>query len=268
MTYRIQLEVFEGPLELLFHLLEKEEIDIRDISLSRITEQYLAYLLAYQELDLETAGEFLLMIATLLLLKARTLLPGQEESGEEVSEIDDGKELIQRLTEYRRFRQAAQALEESADGRRLVFPRPRSQLPEAGPPVYTNPIGNVTVEQLASAFRAAMASWQERQKIHRIKPRPITLHEKIDHVFSILQRQQRITFHHLFRQDNSREEIVLTLLAVLEIVRQGKAMLQQVNAFGPIEISCREGEGKQGEATGSEGSSGGHYVRSSRTGSR
>ena len=198
MSYHVHLDVFEGPLELLLHFLEDEKLDIRDIEISRITQQYLDYLATMREHDLEVAGDFLVMAATLLQIKAGALLPETRvESEEEQDPIYSRDELIQRLLTYRKFRETARYLENLAKERLQVLPRPFSNLGQKGPVYYTNPIGDATVPDLAVTLANVLVNWRTREQVHQIKRQEIDLDVKIGEVAVLVQSYPRLLFDDL-----------------------------------------------------------------------
>jgi len=238
MNYRVQLDVFEGPLELLLHLLEQEELDIRDIEISRITQQYLEYLATMQEHDLEVAGDFLVMAATLLQIKAEALLPEirVENETDEQDTTYSRDELVRRLLIYREFREAARNLGEIAQERQRVLPRPFSSLGQAGPTVFTNPTGDATVQDLAVALSNVLISWRAREEVQQIKRRKIDLGVRIGEVALLVQKRSRVFFDDLLGMEPTKTDIVYTFLAVLELVRQGAIVVYQDDIGEPIAI--------------------------------
>ncbi|NLA59338.1 MAG: segregation/condensation protein A [Firmicutes bacterium] len=239
MSYRVQLDVFDGPLELLLHLLEQDKLDIRDIEISRITQQYLDYLATMQEYDLEVTGDFLVMAATLLQIKVGALLPDAEAEAEPEDQeiIYSRDELIRRLLVYRQFREAAQSLADLAQSRRQVYPRPVSLLGPKGPVVYTNPVGDVTVQDLASIYASTLLNWQAREEVRQVKRRAIDLNAKIGEIALLVQKHTRLVFDELLGRQPTKTDVVYTFLAVLELVKQGIVRVQQSGIDEPIIIS-------------------------------
>lgn len=237
MSYHVHLDVFEGPLELLLHFLEEEKLDIRDIEISRITQQYLDYLATMREHDLEVAGDFLVMAATLLQIKAGALLPeARVESEEEQDHIYSRDELIRRLLVYRQFREAARYLENLGKERLKILPRPFPTLGQKGPIHYTNPIGEATVPDLAITLVNVLANWRTRERVHQIKRQEIDLGVKIGEVAVLVQSHSRLLFDDLLGRQPTKADVVYTFLAVLELVRQGTIILHQGELCGPIAI--------------------------------
>jgi len=237
MSYHVHLDVFEGPLELLLHFLEEEKLDIRDIEVSRITQQYLDYLATMREHDLEVAGDFLVMAATLLQIKASALLPEPKvESEAEQEQIYSRDELIRRLLVYRQFREAGGYLDNLAKVRLAAWPRPFPTLGAKGPVQYTNPIGDTTVPDLAITLANVLANWRTREQVHQIKRQEIDLGVKIGEVAVLIKSHSRLLFDDLLGMQPTKTDIVYTFLAVLELVRQGAIILRQGELYGPIAI--------------------------------
>lgn len=229
--YRVRLEVFEGPLDLLLHLIKKNEVDITDIPVSQITEQYLEYLELLRELHLDVAGEFLVMAATLLLIKSRMLLPGIEE--EEADEPDPRRELVQQLLEYQRYREAALALAERPLLQRDVFARPpTSPSEEAGPrPVRVR----ASLWDLVEAFRAVLAR-RPPEPTHTVERESVSVRECARWLLERLRTERTVQFEDLFDERSSRTEVIATFLALLELVRLGALAATQEAFGGPIDI--------------------------------
>jgi segregation and condensation protein A len=226
--YKVKLERFEGPLDLLLFLIKKEEINIYDIPIAQITRQYLEYIRMMELLNLELAGEFLVMAATLMRIKARTLLPRNPEEAEE--EDDPRLQLVQQLVEYQRFKQAAGGLEAMEYQRRLLFPRP-----EGGD-------GDDIVElecacglfDLIAAFKKVLEKAEVR--CLDVKAEEISIEEKIEFLRRKIEEAEVLAFGDLFEAGSPRSHLVVTFLALLEILRQGFATVKQTKAFGEIWI--------------------------------
>ncbi|NMB24419.1 MAG: segregation/condensation protein A [Firmicutes bacterium] len=247
MDYCVHLDVFEGPLDLLLHLLDQERLDIHDIEIASITQQYLDYLATMHDYDLEVTGDFLVMAATLLQIKAGALLPdvkpdNLEDDGDTIYSRDD---LIRRLLVYRQFRDMADEFRQMAEIRLQALPRPFSSLGLRGPSLYTNPIGNATVQDLAKALGNALGSWREREQVRQIQRREIDLGVRIGQIRLFVQEHSRIAFDDLLGSRPSRTEIIFTFLAVLELVRQGAVKVRQRDISGPITIVLDQSEPEQ-----------------------
>ncbi len=231
--YTVRLEMFEGPLDLLLHLIRKNEISITDIPIALITEQYLDYLKLMKELNLDGAGEYLLMAATLLHIKSKMLLPTSPEEEEEGGE-DPRAELVRRLLEYQTYKEAATELERRPLLDRDVFIR---TVPlETEEPEQEEKI-DVNLFELLEAFRRVL----ERAKpeiFHEVMLEQITVEERIQDILSLLQQENRsVAFYRLFPEQASRKVIVVTLLAILELVKMKLVRVFQMAPFETIRIS-------------------------------
>lgn len=259
--YRVKLESFEGPLDLLLYLIKRDEIDIYNIPIARVTEQFLEHIRLMEVLDLDVTGEFLLMAATLMRIKSRMLLPRQLEEDEE-DEGDPREELVQRLLEYRRFKGVAEKLKDRADGRSRKIGRPQpdfEEMPEEEPELLIP----VDLVGLLKTFAGLLA------KAPRIEPYEVildeyTLEEKVELVLGMLENEERVEFDSFFGERPSRLEIVITFIAILELLRMQKITLSQTGLFGRIWIRRREDE--DGNGTGSGEDAGGESGDAGRTG--
>lgn len=242
MSYQVRLPEFEGPFELLFHLIEREEVDIWDIPIARITEQYLEYIASIQELDLELAGEFLVMAATLLALKARLLLPSPSGPDGETGEADPRLELVERLLEYRRFKETAQALRELAAGRDRLYPRGNMALPPEMTPRFTNPVGQCTVADLLKAMYDVLTAYSPPPPVVAVPRRIITVEGRLEELSAIFALRPFCSFYSLLPSQPTRQDVVVTFLALLELVRQGMLRTAQEHPFGTIDVMTDKGE--------------------------
>jgi segregation and condensation protein A len=231
--YTVRLEMFEGPLDLLLHLIHKNEIDIINIPIALITEQYLEYLKVMRVLNLDMAGEYLLMASTLLHIKSKMLLPISSEEEEEEGE-DPRAELVRRLLEYQKYKEAASRLERRPMLDRDVFVR--LALAEDGESTEEEKI-EVSLFELLDAFREVL----ERAKpetIHEVILDRVTVEEKVQEILTFLQREKRsLAFHLLFPQEASRRLIIVTFLAILELVKMKLVRIFQLAPFETIRIS-------------------------------
>lgn len=236
-AYRVQLEVYEGPLELLYQLVEKEQIDIWDIPIARVTEQYLAYLDTLQQLNIDIAAEFLVMAARLLYIKAKMLLPRPRDASEDDPEEDPRLDLATSLFEYKLFREAAEELARMGAGRWELYPRPEVFRPRQEA-VYIDPAGGVSIADLARAFQKVLAAYKPPKPIPipRIK---VDVGERVAELRQLFARTRRIQFDKLFRGAASRPEVIATFLALLELMRQGVVTARQERPFAPIVIEAR-----------------------------
>ncbi len=237
--YRVQIEVYEGPLDLLLYLIRREEVDIREVSIEKITSRYLEYLDWMRALNLEIAGEFVVMAATLLYIKSRSLLPAEERTEIELDDDEEGEdpreELIRKLIEYRRFKDAALHLEEKwlqAEGR---FPRPAVEEPEIRPDPAAL-LGDVGLFDLIAALQKVIDRASSRMERHEIFREEYTVADKIEEILRRTATRARIRFSELFEEASSRQEVVVIFLALLELIRLRQVRARQFQPFGEIEI--------------------------------
>lgn len=243
MEYRVSLPVFEGPFALLFHLIEKAEVDIYEISISEITAQYLAYLQAMEKINLDLASEFLVMAATLLKLKSKKLLPVTVESCTDSEElnmtIDSREELVQRLLEYRHFKAVAGELRSYEQAQKRVFVRSLC----GGKIVLVNPAaeadaGAVTLPGLMEAFQRLLA--KSEQQPQEIVPDDFSVHDKVKYIMYMLRgKKEGVDFLALFTRGAGLTEIIVTFFALLELVRVRKIRVWQSDPFGSLLLALR-----------------------------
>jgi len=231
--YTFRLDGFEGPLDLLLHLIQKNELEIFNIPIALITEQYLEYLQFMKVLNLDIAGEYLLMASTLLHIKSKMLLPKSTE-GEVEEEEDPRAELVRRLLEYQKYKQAAGELEKRPMLDRDVFIR---LIPTESEDMSEEERIEVNLFELIEAFRQVL----ERVKsvtVHEVVLEHLSVEDKIQEILLILGRENRsVAFHRLFPEQASRRVIVITLLAILELVKMKRIRIFQIALFETIRIS-------------------------------
>ncbi len=229
--YKVKLEVFEGPLDLLLYLIKKDEVDIYDISIVRITQQYLEFMEAFKVLDLEVAGEFVVMAANLIYLKSRSLLPVAAQPPEEEAEEDDPRwELVRQLLEYKKFKDAAQHLQRCEVSQQNLFAR----VPEAVEHAAERPLGDVSVFDLIGAFNKVLKRLDQQEDLREIFEENFTVGDKIDLIMKMTTADVALRFSELFSGMASRTEIVVTFLALLELIRLKQLRAEQEEAFGEI----------------------------------
>jgi segregation and condensation protein A len=232
MSYRIKLELFEGPLDLLLYLVKRDHLNICDIPISTITEQYLAYLELMKSLDLSIAGEFLVMAATLMQIKSKMLLPPDETQPEEEQE-DPRDELMKQLMEYERFKEIAQELRKREEGQREIFRRPQldgQELPET-PPAYFE----ASIFDLITAFSKALQS-PPKELFYNVIKDEFTIEEKVHQILHRLLLSASVTLSALFSEAQNKIETIVTFLAVLELIRLKEILAVQKELFGDIEV--------------------------------
>lgn len=230
--YKVKLSMFEGPLDLLLYLIRKEEVSIYDIPIARITEQYLEYLRAMQGLDIGVAGEFLVMAATLIHIKTQMLLPRDPDAPEEALE-DPRADLVYQLLEHQKFKGVANVLHQRAMMEAAAFSRASMESDEDNPEVA------VTLFQLFEVFKEVMDRRRAITEIE-IARDEMTMAEKIAEIKLMLNDSTEVNARALFERAGSRREMVLTFLAVLELVKELVIRLTQTEAFGDIVIMKRE----------------------------
>jgi segregation and condensation protein A len=234
--YKVKLEIFEGPLDLLLYLIKQDEIDIYEISLERITSQYLEYLQAFKELNIDIAGEFIVMAANLIYLKSRSLLPvDQQPPDEEAAEDDPRWDLIRQLIEYKKFKEAAAQLRDRALEQERIFARTGSGPGEmALAPLV---LGDVGIFQLINALQTVIKRVEAREDLREVFGEHFTVSDKIDFILRQVGSGVPLKFSELFAQMASRVEIVVTFLALLELIRLKQVRASQPNPFDEIEIA-------------------------------
>jgi segregation and condensation protein A len=235
--YKVKFEVFEGPLDLLLYLIRKEEVDIYEVNLTRLATQFIEYIDTMRTLDLEVAGEFLVMAATLVHIKSRELLPvDQQAQVEDEEEGDDPRwELIRQLVEYKKFKDVAAQLQGLEEQQENVFPRRpgRLELDPDTPP----PRPQVSLFDLVNAVNAVLHRLGGREDAGEIFEDKWTVSEKIEHLMRLVADRAPLKFSELFEGASSRSEVVCTFLALLELIRMKQLVCSQSEAFGEIEVS-------------------------------
>ncbi len=235
----IKLENFVGPLDLLLHLIEKAEVDIYEIPIAQITDQYLQILEEVKEQQLEIASEFLVMAATLLAIKSRMLLPKQEMKEESESEeewlVDPQEQLVERLLEYKRYKRLGEWLREREAERSKVYTR----LPIDFTPyrAKSSPVEGITADQLLRVFVELLRTEQETNPLTKVAREEISVSARIDEIQQQLHREKKLIFSKLLgRRRRSKEWIITTFLALLELMKAKQVVCYQSDLFGEIFI--------------------------------
>ena len=229
--YKVRIPVFEGPLDLLLHLIKENEIDIYDIPIAEITKQYLQYLELMKELNLEIAGEFLVMAATLIQIKTRMLLPVDEDVPPEERE-DPRIELVERLLEYQAFKNASLDLQERLNERTRYFWREPMEVEDLGPDEPL--LFDVHIFDLIAAFKRVLEN--APPEAIQITRETLTVKDRINYIVERLDQQSPLRFEQLFEPDAPRQVLLVTFLALLEVLRYGIARAYQEKDFGIIWI--------------------------------
>jgi segregation and condensation protein A len=243
-TVTIKLARFEGPLDLLLHLIKRDEIDIYDIPIARITQQYLGYLELMRILDLEVAGDFLVMAATLMRIKVKMLLPLPGVGGESEDEGDPREELVQRLIEYRQFKEAAGTLKEREAERRLLHER--GMVPgddEMGP----LPLATASLFDLLDALNRVMSRLPE-PAVYEVQGEVYDIEDKMQLIASLAAERGTMTFESLLVGCRVRIEMIVIFIALLELIKLGRISIVQTVEFGEIQIVYRPPEGSDAHA--------------------
>ena len=233
--YKVKFEVFEGPLDLLLYLIKKEEVDIYEVSLTKLATQFIEYIETMRLLDLEIAGEFVVMAATLMYIKSRELLPVEQQvetEGEDEGE-DPRWELIRQLVEYKKFKDAAAQFQRLEARQEDVFPRLPGKLEFDAP----TPRPEVSIFDLVNAVNAVLKRFNQREDLRDIFEDKWTVSEKIEHLMRAAG-ERPMNFSELFAGVTSRSEVVVTFLALLELIRLKQLVAVQREPFGQIVI-CR-----------------------------
>ena len=234
--YKVKFDVFEGPLDLLLYLIKKEEVDIYEVNLTRLATQFIEHIDTMRMLDLEIAGEFLVMAATLMYIKSRELLPVEQQvmvEGDDEGE-DPRWELIRQLVEYKKFKDAAAQLQLLEARQEDVFPRIPGKLEfEAEPAAHPE----ASIFDLINAVNAVLKRFTKREDLRDIFEDKWTVSEKIEHLMRLLTERVSLKFSELFAGVTSRTEVVVTFLAMLELIRLKQLTAVQCEPFGEIDIS-------------------------------
>jgi len=239
-AYQIKLDAFEGPLDLLLYLIRKHEVDIYDIPIALITEQYLAYLGLMEEMDLDVAGEFLVMAATLIHIKSRTLLPRPDPTQEDAEAAEDPREaLVRRLLEHEKYKAAAGLLHDRETLRGAQFARPDTSVAAAAGDAY-EPEFEVDLFSLMAAFRGVLERASKRPPPMILPPDQISIEDRMRQLLDRLSETEACGFEDLFTDgDGSRPFMIVTFLALLEMIRLKAIRVFQAGSFGAIRVYKR-----------------------------
>jgi segregation and condensation protein A len=232
-SYKVRLEIFEGPLDLLLYLVKKDELEVHDISIERITRQYLEYIDAFKMLNIDLASEFIVMAANLMYIKSRTLLPRQEQPPEEDAEEDDPRwELIRQLIEYKKFKDAAGFLRQRAYAQENLFPaNPEAAVPPPPPPQ----LPEVGIFDLIRAFQNVVTKFHA-ENLREIYDDRFTVADKIEHLLEVVPSDRALPFAGLFAEATTRDEVIVTFIALLELIKLRQLRVTQGHLLGEIMI--------------------------------
>jgi segregation and condensation protein A len=232
--YKVSLDIFEGPLDLLLYLIKKDEVDIYDISLERITKQYLGYIETFKMLNIDLASEFIVMAANLMYIKSRTLLPKHVQPPEEESEDEDPRwELIRQLIEYKKFKDAAGFLQKREMLQEDMFAL-SPDVPESNEP---DPMPDVGLFDLIRAFQKIIKRFEEKgEDLREIYDDRFTIGDKIDYLLTSVAIGTRLSFLNLFEAATTKTEVIVTFVALLELIRIKEFRMTQKESLGEIEL--------------------------------
>ncbi len=239
MSYQVKLAIFEGPFDLLFHLIEKEEIDIYDIPIAKLTQGYLEYLESLDELDIERASEFLVMAAILIEIKAKLLLPSPPLPETDEIQEDPREELVNRLLIYRKFRELAGVLKKMEDEEGQIYTRVSVDRPK---PQGILCLKGVSLEGLMDIFQGLLQAAEEEEEIQKIQREKVTIRERVEVILLALERTPTVDFKDFIPEDASKTMVVVTFIALLELVKVGYVGVSQEAPFQKILVSKRTKE--------------------------
>ena len=247
MSLEVKLQVFEGPLDLLMHLIDKNKIDIYDIPIVTITEQYMEYINAMQRDDMEVTSEFLVMAATLIDIKCKMLLP--KEVNEDGEEEDPRAELVEKLLEYKMYKFMADELKDRQQEADLQWYRTRNipkEVREYEAPIdFSDLIGDATLSKLNSIFQELLKRQEDkvdpiRSRFGNIEKEEIDMDAKTLYIRAYIREHQRFSFRQLLEKQHSKTEIIVTFLVMLEEMKLGEIEIEQDETFGDIMITSRK----------------------------
>lgn len=247
MSLAVKLQVFEGPLDLLLYLIEKNKVDIYDIPIVQITDQYLDYVRKLHHEDMNVMSEFLVMAATLIDIKCRMLLP--REVNEEGEEEDPRAELVQKLLEYKMYKYMSYELKDKYHDAQKVWFKEQSlpkEVSEYVPPLdYETLIGGQNLAGLRTIFESVMKKREDkidpiRSKFGKIEKDEVDMDAKMLYVEDLIIMQKHCSFHNLLEKQNSKMEVIVTFLVILELMKVGKILIEQEDAFEDIYITSKE----------------------------
>jgi segregation and condensation protein A len=240
----IKLDAFEGPLDLLLYLIRRNEIDIYDIPIELVTQQYLEILYDMEELSLDIAGEFFVMAATLMQIKSRMLLPKEQQlkpdEGDQEEDIDPRWELVEQLIEYKKFKEATETLQELIDLANNMIPR---EYDESGETPVRRPLKKSDKLEVWNSFNQVLRRLSEKITIGNIDDESVTVADRMEFILNLCEKDKKFSFKGLFPEGNtySLQMLVSTFLAILELTRLGRLSILQTDSFEDIECEAREG---------------------------
>lgn len=248
MDYQISLEVFQGPLDLLLHLIEKDEIDIYNIPIAAITEKYLEYLNTIQLLNLEGVGDFLVMATTLMQIKAKMLLPQSEADSTDENDLDGEKdprwELVCKLIEYKKIKEASLLLQSIESKQLQVYTRVAGEFPDKQYAIQDDSLKNLSVWDLMDAFKVILESLEAKILKSAIPKPEISIRQRMTEILDMVTREKQVSFRKVFADVSTKIGFITCFLAVLELVRLHKMVAVQAATFGDIILMISKEEGQ------------------------
>lgn len=242
MDYEIKLDVFQGPLDLLLHLIEKEEVDIYNIPIAIITEKYLDYLHTLQMFNLEMVGDFLVMAATLMQIKAKMLLPQSDSNSDDIvieGETDPRWELAQKLIEYKKIKEASLTLQELESSQSLIYTRSGGEFADKKITAATDPLKGLSIWDLVDAFKVILDSLEEKP-IKSLPKQEVSIKQRMTEIMDLVSTNGEVFFRKVFFEVKTKLGLITCFLAVLELIRLRKISASQSIIFGEILISIPE----------------------------
>lgn len=249
MSYKVKLDIFEGPFDLLVYLIENAEMNIYDIQVSKITNQYIEYIEQMQALDVNVASEFMVLAAALIEIKSKMLLPRMKPEGEGTDYEDPRTELVQRILEYKRFKSAAELLEQKEEQTQRIFEKPKEDLTP-----FTNEPDeylNLDIKQFVKIFNQFLTKKKKLEEIKKnyskVERQKITIESRIDYIKNLfkIKDKNKLNFRELLKPESSRYEIVLTFISLLEMIRLKTISVKQNINFGEIIVSLNKNNQNQ-----------------------
>ncbi len=224
--YKVQLKNFEGPLDLLLFFIKRDELDIYDIPIFHITKEFLEYIRLMEELDLDIASEFIYMASMLMSIKAKMLLPADDTEDDELDETDPRYELVQKLLEYKRYKEMAEKLTVIDEESRKKYFRGYPEADNVEKQATGEALKDVTIFDLMTAFQKVLADIKRQNSYHRVEKVEITVEEQAEFVLNLLQEQGRTSFRKLCLELGNKIKVVVTFLSILEMLKE-----QQIDLF-------------------------------------
>lgn len=241
MEYKFIINDFEGPLDLLLHLVKTSEVDIYNIEIEKITEQYLDFIRSMEEMNLTIASEYLVMASELIELKSRLLLPSNKDLGEDEYEDDPRENLINRLLEYKKYKDMIDTFKELEEERRDIFTKDPINLSEYKD-VETNNNGDISLEDLINALNNFLKRKEDEKPIQtKITKKELSVKDRTRDIRNILKSKKKVSFFELF-EIKTREYVVVTFLSILEMAKRGELDIVQEDNFNDIIVNIKEGD--------------------------